>query len=359
MAVARSYKPLPVSEWPELDREEWKAANEPGDELSGSGVAAQWAPRSHENVELAYGRLLGFLRRKGRLRSVSRVGERLVLEDLVDLGRELSTQLAPFTVRGIFSALVMAFKAMDPTADRSLLNEIDSRLAQTAKSVRNIAGNLLSPKDLVALGVAMMVEAEAQTRCSWRRASLYRDGLLTMFFALCPLRAGAVSEMQIGVNVIIEGNAVTVRLPPAERRKRRIEDVPLPDDLARRLLRYISYYRSMFPAPAPGHADALWLSRNGLPLDRDSISKRIKERLGRRASKRFTAHMFRHASATYIVDVAPEQARMVVGVLGHTGFRTAQRHYIKGQQHAAVRKYQGAVADAMKRGRRGSRRCGE
>jgi integrase len=53
--------------------------------------------------------------------------------------------------------------------------------------------------------------------------------------------------------------------------------------------------------------------------------------MGRRTGKRFTAHMFRHACATYIVDVVPEQARMVVGALGHSGFRTGQRHYIKGQ----------------------------
>ena len=100
-----------------------------------------------------------------------------------------------------------------------------------------------------------------------------------------------------------------------------------------------------FPVPAPQHAQALWLSRSGRPLDRDSISKRIKERLGRRTGKRFTAHMFRHASASYIVEVAPAQARMVVGVLGHSGFRTAQDHYIKGQQHTAVRSYQEAIVD--------------
>jgi site-specific recombinase XerC len=111
----------------------------------------------------------------------------------------------------------------------------------------------------------------------------------------------------------------------------------------------------MFPPPASHHADALWLSRNGFALDRDDISKRIKERLGRRTGKRFTAHMFRHASASYIVDAAPAQARMVVGVLGHSGFRTAQEHYIKGQQHTAVRDYQRAVTDLLKRSSSSSR----
>jgi integrase len=161
--------------------------------------------------------------------------------------------------------------------------------------------------------------------------------------------------MQLGLNIIVESNRVTLRFPPAERKKRRIENVPVPEALAHRFLRYISYYRPMLQARASENSDALWLSRRGAALDRDYISTRFKEHLGRRTGKRFTAHMFRHAAATHIVDVAPERARMVVGVLGHSGFQTGQRHYIKGQQHSAVRKYQAAVTDLVKHSRRGSR----
>jgi len=354
MPGVRSHRALPPRNWPKVDRDAWSKANEPGDEFSGLGIAARWAPRSRENAELAYGRLLGFLQRAGRLCPVRRVSKRLVLKDLRDLGYELRGQLAPYTVLGIFASLSKAFRAMDPTADRGLLNRIVARLSKTVRSVRDISGNLLPPWQLVAIGTDMMDEAETQTRHCWKRASLYRDGLLIMFMSLCPLRPGAVSEMQLGLNVIVDGNRVRVRLPQEERKKGRIEDVPLPQDVARRLLRYIRHYRSMFAVPAHEDSNALWISRTGHPLDRKYISARIKAHLGCRTGKRFTAHMFRHACATYIVDVAPEQARMVVGVLGHAGFRTAQRHYIKGQQHAAVRKYQGAVADVLKRGRRNS-----
>jgi hypothetical protein len=52
------------------------------------------------------------------------------------------------------------------------------------------------------------------------------------------------------------------------------------------------------------------------------------------------------------VDVAPERALMIVGALGHSGFRTAQDHYVKGQQRMAVIKYQQAVRQ-LKRGRSG------
>jgi integrase len=174
------------------------------------------------------------------------------------------------------------------------------------------------------------------------------------------MRPGAVSEMRIGLNILVEKRRVTVRFPPEEQKKRRIEDVPLPEALAERFMRYIFYFRPMLQSSAFGQqSDALWLSRRGNPLDRDYISTRFKVHLGRRTGKRFTAHMFRHASATYIVEVAPEQARMVVGVLGHTSFKTGQRYYIKGQQHIALKKHQKAVAELIKGSRHGSRRRGD
>ena len=102
--------------------------------------------------------------------------------------RAFRPKLAPYSVLGFFGSLGMAIKAMDPTADRRHLTKITTRLGRTVKSVRNISANLLRPTELVALGRAMMDEAELQGRFSRRAASLYRDGALTMFMAYCPLR---------------------------------------------------------------------------------------------------------------------------------------------------------------------------
>lgn len=177
-----------------------------------------------------------------------------------------------------------------------------------------------------------------------------------MLMALCPLRPGAVSEMLIDTHVLIEGHGVALHFPAVDQRKRRLENVPVPDALVERILRYLAFYRPMLPAPPTEHAQAFWITRNGNPLDRDGLSKRIKERMARRTGKRFSAHMVRHSCATYIVDTAPERALMIAGVLGHSAFRTAQHHYIKGQQHMAVIKYQEAGKELIKRGRRQPKR---
>jgi hypothetical protein len=68
------------------------------------------------------------------------VGERLVLEDICALGYELSAQLAPFTVLGIFASLGMAFAAMDPTVDRDSLNKI---VGTTPQLCNNLVGRPL------------------------------------------------------------------------------------------------------------------------------------------------------------------------------------------------------------------------
>lgn len=357
MSAAKSHKALLVGDWPAVDREAWEQACAEGDEISGWGAASRWARRSRENAEQAYGRFIGFLARTDHLGPVRDVGDRLVKDDLCAFGYELRAQLAPYTVLGIFASLNMAFSAMHPKADRALLNEIISRLAQIVTGVRDIDSNLLSPRVLIELGTCMMDDADTMTSSSFRRVSLYRDGLLIMFMALCPLRPGAVAEMLIDIHLLIEGDEVRIHLPRCDRKKRRLEDIPVPQELARRFVRYLTFYRPMLRVlPRPEQTQALWISRNGNTLDRDNLSKRVKERVGRRTGKRFTAHMFRHSAATFIVDVAPHQALMIIGVLGQTGFRTAQKHYIKGQQHMAVAKYQEAAKELIKRGHRQAKR---
>ena len=67
--------------------------------------------------------------------------------------------LAPYTVLGIFRNLAMAVRAMDPKADRTVVNKIVTRLAYGAKSVRDIKGNLVPLRELLAIGISMMDEA--------------------------------------------------------------------------------------------------------------------------------------------------------------------------------------------------------
>ena len=356
MSARKSYKPVAVADWPPADQAAWNRATEAGDPISGSGIAARWSKASRDNAARAYGRYIGFQKRNGRFRSVSCVGERLSEQDLCAFGRELASQLAPYHVRGIFASLGMVFAAMDPAADRSVLTAITARLARTVKCTRDIAGNLIRPHELIAIGGSMVDEAEQSEKHSWRDARLYCDGLLIMFMAYCPLRPGAVADMRFHEHLIVEGDRVTVRFPAVEGKKRRIEDVPLPDALARRILRYVTHFRPLLSMHGTQHPGAVWLTAHGNPLDSISLTKRIRHALKPRTGKNFSAHMFRHSAATFIADYAPELARMIVGLLGHSAFRTALRHYIRANQHTAVRKYQEGVTYLLRQAQRKRRR---
>lgn len=53
-------------------------------------------------------------------------------------------------------------------------------------------------------------------------------------------------------------------------------------------------------------------------------------------------HLFRDAAATTLVRDAPNSARLVRGLLGHSDFKTAERHYMHataieaGRSHATL-----------------------
>jgi integrase/recombinase XerD len=75
-------------------------------------------------------------------------------------------------------------------------------------------------------------------------------------------------------------------------------------------------------------------------MSAEVLSWRIKSVLRARMEINFTTHMFRHSAATFIADVAPQLAMLIIGVLGHADISMAEKHYIRGQQKRAFTMYQ-------------------
>ena len=100
------------------------------------------------------------------------------------------------------------------------------------------------------------------------------------------------------------------------------------------------------------HPTAVWLTAHGNRLDVRSLSKRVRHNIKIKTRRNFSAHMFRHSAATFIADFAPDQVRMIAGMLGHSGFRTGQDYYIKGTQHSSMHTYHACVADMVRRAKR-------
>ncbi len=191
-----------------------------------------------------------------------------------------------------------------------------------------------------------MQEAEvSQEKYVKRRAIRYRDGLLIAFLSLCPIRQKNMNGLRMGEHLRVGSDRLNFSADEMKTRKRDF-NVTLPEPLISCIKRYWDKYRPMIASPQSDE-EALWLTLQGTPMSGDTLHERITHHLSTRRGVRFSPHMFRHAAATFISDVAPRQALMIVGVLGHTQFRTARDHYIRGQQMSAVRSYQTAVLDMI------------
>ena len=81
----------------------------------------------------------------------------------------------------------------------------------------------------------------------------------------------------------------------------------------------------------------------------DTLADRIERIIWERKEMRFAPHNFRHSAATFVSEVAPLQALMIAGVLGHSDLKTAMKHYIKGKQRLSFRLFHGEIDEIMGR----------
>jgi integrase len=262
------------------------------------------------------------------------------------------------TVVSIIVRLSQAFRVMDPEADRSLLMKALGRLAFMARPVRDIDSHLLPPDVLLRIGERMMDEADTSKARDLDRAVLYRDGLMIMFFVLCPIRRANMQKIQLGEHLVFDGDGARLKFGAEEMKGRRDFEAPLPTELVHRIRRYRDVYRPMFVMRSREDTTALWLTVWGTVMTADRIYLRMKKNLLKRTGKGFTPHMFRHACASFIADMAPERSHIAAAVLHHRSLRTTRRHYVRGQQHRAVRRYQSAVSELVKKSRRSKKKRG-
>ena len=293
---------------------------------------------------MAYGRYLDHLASTGQLRRVQQIGERLDLIQIKTFTDQLAKEVAPSTVWGVLQALSRAFSAMTPDTDRKNLHQVLGRIKQRTNLSRKLEGRLIEPPEIVAVAISMMAEAE-RSKPGKKAAVLYRNGALIMGATFCPLRRDAWARMTIGRHIQFDGRRFWVRFEAAElKSSRRPFEAEFPAEYVPHLQRFISFYRPFLIADRSDNR-RLWLTWSGGPLAPSAMASAVRFALKKRCGKDFSFHMFRHAAATFIENAAPDQARMIAGVLHHTDGRMAEEHYIRGQRTAALLKYQDLVRD--------------
>jgi site-specific recombinase XerD len=342
-------RPLPLEAWPAADRRAWLAALAAGDVLEPGGAAAGWRPHSKRNAVQGWGHYLAWLARTGQLEGSEGPGERVTPERLVGYIAALRARgNAPATVLGRVDMLALFLRAVDPGRDPpDPLRRLLVRLRAEVEGVGhpNKRGRLQASHDLLALGRHLMQEAEARTGDlpPYRRAVLYRDGLMIALLAARPLRLKNFAALELDRHLVREGLGWRLVIPGAETKTRRPLDLPFPSALVPALERYLAVHRPVLAArPGRGQgqagAAALWLSLEGGPLSAGTLCHQVRQRTRAAFGRAVNPHLFRDCAATSLALEDPAHVRIAAQVLGHAAFATTEKHYnlAQGQQAATA-----------------------
>ena len=128
-STAASPRSLPISEWPDADRQAWEDACRPGIRLRPGGSASYLAEVSREDFARRYGAFLGFLQRRGSLELNAAAATQVTLSNVEPYITELKARVRSVTVWNCIYKLRRAAELLTPTTDYSWLAEIEKDLA--------------------------------------------------------------------------------------------------------------------------------------------------------------------------------------------------------------------------------------
>ena len=329
------------TKWQQPYQSAWKAATKLGDAFNLGGPATKLSPRSLWNNEMAFGRYHEFMLQNGLLDG----GSVVAIAKLRAFSIHLSQSVSPYSVLAHFSQVVAAVRLMYPDADLRDANAAISRFAGEVRPVRSIEDRLCNPVELIAIGKSMMAEAEAKAVHGKSAARQFRTGALIMAAALCPLRHRNWRMMVIGQHLDLESGRVFFKA--TEMKRKREMEFHLPPELLQPLRRYVDHYRPLLLRSGSQDEGHLWPSPTGGMTHRNALGIAVKQAVLKRTGKAFNFHLFRHACATFISEIAPERTRIASGVLHHGRLSTTNKYYIKGQKRLAFRRYHKAVRDLV------------
>ncbi|RKK04688.1 hypothetical protein EBE87_23045 [Pseudoroseomonas wenyumeiae] len=180
--------------------------------------------------------------------------------------------------------------------------------------------------------------------------------LLTM----APIRLKNLAELRLGTTLLRDHQGrMTIVLPESATKNHLALEIALPPSTARLVDLYCKSYRPLLGGGDwlfPGRTPAGHKSHDGL---RSQIAKAIAERCG----LVFNPHLFRHFSATLILQDNPGAHGQVQRILGHKTLKTAMTYYTGLETKAAFQHYdqqvlqlRGGASGLLPRRRRAARR---
>lgn len=336
---------LPIPEWPAADQAMWHTLFAEGGPLDGQGPLVHLRETSRHTLALRYGQWLKWLAMAEPAALTCAPTDRVTHARLVHWLSSLE-RLADMTRLMLVDGVLRVAMAADPGCCwseearlRARLKRRAGRGAQTRKQ-----GRILSSAVLLEAGLELVETSAQRLDHSLFAATDMRDGAMIALLALMPMRLRALAGLELGSSVTVGQDLILVSIPEDLSKTGQPWEAEVPPQAATALRAYIDKARPLLAQRGQSNISSLWLNRKGNGLRYAGIGRCIARQTLRMTGVRVPPHFFRDAAATTLARSSPESARLIRGVLGHKGFRTAERHYIHAQTIEAGRDYASLIA---------------
>ena len=336
---------VPVEEWPPGCQQQWHAAFDEADLFSKTKPATQWRKATIRKVCCGIGSLISWMAYQGNLDAYCDIID-LVTRDNIS-GFVVEMRKAGYASNTVFSHVQevhMAAMVMDPVQDWSWLLNAVKKVRTKAKPVRSKLTRLQPAQKLDRLGRKLMDEAQSNTKLTpYKRALMFRDGLMIATLIHRPLRLGNFASIDIGGRLTFFSKSAMRSFAADEMKGKRPFEAHFPPKYLGALKTYLDIYRpyllSLKHEDAPEHTNGLWISNEGRQLADQSLRKAIKKHTAKEFGQDLTPHLFRDSSVTTLVRDAPESARLTRPILTHSTIETTNRHYNQAKMIDASRRH--------------------
>ena len=339
---------MKVAEWPDIDRQLWKAGIEPDDGLGPSRHADRLSPASSANAKKAYGRFLAVLAENGRLDPSGRPAVRVTRSHAMLFVRALEARKnTHHSIYERMQSLLLALRIMEPASNFKWLTD---RLDRLHIQRRDIV--VFDSQDLEDWGHELMDEALAHADPTYRRV-WFRNGLMIAIFATSAPRIRSLASMRLGRQIRrMESGAWELAFSEKDVKTGRPIEHPVRANLWSRIDRYVEVERA--EALAGRTHDAFWVGKFGEKLELRAIEGMIRRASKAKFGVAFGTHRFRHSLATTAAYAAPSNPGLAAGALGISE-KVLADHYNKARNHHAFLRLQETMKNARKEAERMSK----
>lgn len=339
---------LPVSEWPDPDREAWQAAQDPGGPLDAGGSAAELAPRTRGTMQKLYGQFLFWLRERGRLHLAAGPGDRMTHEVYLAYLAERRASVSDNVVFNNLRMLAMMLKCLAPAKEWGWLyrHRRAPRRHEAAAARRPVT--IVQPGVLLARLQAAITQVltEPVGRAS---AIRLRDLLMVAVTTTSALRMRNIRALTLGESVLPHRHGYEIRFPANAVKNARPISMLVMSELTEALDRYVEAYRPLLLAGRGDAGGALWVSNEGRRLSEPSAYAAFVQVTAAVLGRKVNPHAMRHSAATAFLGSRPLDIETASAVLAHGDPATIDRFYDMSGDDAARRIWGDLVGKYRKR----------